>query len=283
LPAKDGELVAEDEDLQVLGGPAAGKQRKELDGPAQREVGESWHHRVTSVMRLSEGVTVLGDVGLELAAHRLCRSIRTPRVRAVVFDIGGVLEIATDSDLEGRWERRLGLRRGEFFARLRRSGLVRDANLGRVSEEEFVQALGRLHGLDQPTTAELLADLWNWYVGELNTEMADYFQRLRPRYRTAILSNGAAGGRREEERRYGFASIADVLVYSYEVGIEKPDQRIYEITCERLGVHPGEVVFLDDLEANVVAARKLGMRAVLFKSTSQAITDVEACLADSAD
>jgi hypothetical protein len=42
LPAKDGELVAEDEDLQVLGGPAAGQQRKELDGAAQREVGESY-------------------------------------------------------------------------------------------------------------------------------------------------------------------------------------------------------------------------------------------------
>jgi FMN phosphatase YigB (HAD superfamily) len=164
-------------------------------------------------------------------------------VRAVAFDIGGVLEVPTDNDLDGRWEQRLELQPGEFFERLRHSGLGRDANLGRVSEAEFAQALGPLYGLDQPTTEELLTDLWDWYVGELNTEMADYFQRLRPRYRTAILSNAAAGGRREEERRYGFANMADVLVYSYEVGIEKPDQRIYEITCERLDVHPSDVVF----------------------------------------
>ena len=202
--------------------------------------------------------------------------------RAVAFDIGGVLEIPTDRDLDSRWEQRLGLQRGEFFERLRQSGLGRDANLGRVSEEEFAQALGRLYGLDQPTTEELLADLWDWYVGELNTEMAEYFQRLRRRYRTAILSNAAAGGRREEDRRYGFAKMADVLVYSYEVGIEKPDRRIYEITCERLGIQPAEVVLLDDLEANVIAAREIGMRAVLFQSTTQAITEVEACLADSA-
>jgi epoxide hydrolase-like predicted phosphatase len=143
--------------------------------------------------------------------------------------------------------------------------------------------LGRLYGLDQPTIEELLVDLWDWYVGELNTELADYFQRLRPRYRTAILSNAAAGGRREEDRRYGFAAMADVLVYSYEVGIEKPDRRIYEITCERLGVRPGEVVFLDDLEANVAAARQLGMRSVLFQHTTQAITEVEACLAGCID
>jgi epoxide hydrolase-like predicted phosphatase len=69
---------------------------------------------------------------------------------------------------------------------------------------------------------------------------------------------------------------------SYEVGIEKPDQRIYEITCERLDVRPSEVVFLDDLEVNVVAARRLGMRAVFFQSTAQAITDVEAYLTGSA-
>ena len=212
---------------------------------------------------------------------RGCQPVKARAARAVAFDIGGVLEVTTDSDLDGRWERRLGLRPGEFFRRLRRSGLGRDANLGRVSEAEFARALGRLYGLDRAATRELLADLWDWYVGELNTDMADYFRRLRPRYRTAILSNAAAGGRREEDRRYGFANLADVLVYSCEVGIEKPDPRIYELTCQRLGVAPGEVVFLDDLEVNVAAARGLGMRAVRFRSTAQAIADVEACRADS--
>jgi hypothetical protein len=52
-------------------------------------------------------------------------------VRAVAFDIGGVLEGSTDTGLEGRWEQRLGLRSGEFFQRLRQSGLGSDANLGR--------------------------------------------------------------------------------------------------------------------------------------------------------
>ena len=86
-------------------------------------------------------------------------------VRAVVFDIGGVLELPTHTDLDGRWERRLGLAPGEFFARLGRSGLGGAANLGRVSETEFGQRLGGLYGLDAPTTAELLEDLWDWYVG----------------------------------------------------------------------------------------------------------------------
>ena len=198
--------------------------------------------------------------------------------QAVVFDIGGVLELPVDDGFAARWERRLGLEPGELLARLRRSGLGRAANLGQVSEAQLARAMAALYGLDQGATDELLDDLWDWYVGEPNTEMIGYFRGLRPRCRTAILSNAAAGGRRQEQARYGFDELADVRVYSYEVGLAKPDPRIYLLACERLGVPPGQAVFLDDLEANVVAARAVGMRAVLFQSTAQAITDVEAWL-----
>jgi hypothetical protein len=127
--------------------------------------------------------------------------------RAVVFDIGGVLEVPTDTDLDGRWERRLGLRPGEFFQRLRRSGLGREANLGRRSAAEFAQALGRLYGLDEPTTDELLAELWDWYVGELNTEMADYFPAAgRPSERGGVPGRpGAQCGGRQPARDAGGA------------------------------------------------------------------------------
>lgn len=112
----------------------------------------------------------------------------------MAFDIGGVLEVPVDTRFDERWERRLGLAPGVFFERLRRSGLGRAANLGLVTEAGLAAGLAELYGLDRPTTGELLGDLWDWYVGELNAGMAEFFRRLRPRYRTAILSNAAAGG-----------------------------------------------------------------------------------------
>lgn len=202
-------------------------------------------------------------------------------VRAVVFDIGGVLEHHGDIGFAARWERRLGLEPGELFRRMGRSGLGEDANLGRISEDGYARAVGALFGLDRRRTAELLDDLWDWYAGELNAEVADFFRSLRPRYRTAILSNAAAGGQRLEEARYHLSAMADVLVFSFEEGIEKPDHRIYRRTCERLGVRPEEAVFLDDREENVVAARQVGLRAVRFRGTAQAIADVQGCLRDS--
>ena len=62
-------------------------------------------------------------------------------------------------------------------------------------------------------------------------------------------------------------------------GVEKaPDQRIFELTSERLSVQPVEMIFLDDVEVHVKAARAFGIHAILFQETSQAIADIQACL-----
>jgi putative hydrolase of the HAD superfamily len=124
-----------------------------------------------------------------------------------------------------------------------------------------------------------MADLWAEYLGTLNAELAAYFAGLRPRYKTAILSNSFVGAREKEQARYGFGDLCDLIVYSHEEGMQKPERRFYELACERLGVQPAEVVFLDDVEVCVAAARELGMHAILFRDTAQAIADLQACLA----
>jgi putative hydrolase of the HAD superfamily len=199
----------------------------------------------------------------------------------VVFDIGGVLERTDGWEvLAARWDARMGFPPGEFEARLRGSGLGRDAALGRIQEEAFNRALGELYGMDRPLLEEFVADQWDWYVGELDAEVAGYFRRLRPRYRTAMLSNSMVGARHEEEARYGFAAMTDLLVYSHEEGIAKPEPAIYRLTCERLGVRPDESVFVDDTEACVTAARELEMRGVLFRTAGQALAQIDGCLAE---
>jgi HAD superfamily hydrolase (TIGR01509 family) len=71
-------------------------------------------------------------------------------------------------------------------------------------------------------------------------------RRSRPRYRTGILSNSLVGARVREHFANGFQDICDVLVYSHEEGMAKPDSRVYQLICERLGVAPRETVFVDD-------------------------------------
>ena len=137
--------------------------------------------------------------------------------------------------------------------------------------------LGTILGLDEETALEFLRDLE--VQKELNHDLAAFLKSLRPRYKTAILSSNAWPGARKQYARNQFEELVDTVIYSCEEGIAKPEPAIYHLTCQCLVVRPEEALFLDDVEDFVEGARRLGMRAVLFQHTTQAITDVQAYLA----
>ena len=68
------------------------------------------------------------------------------------------------------------------------------------------------------------------------------------------------------------------IVISAEVGMMKPEQRIYEHTLEKVGVAPGEAVFIDDMPDNIAAAKAVGMHGIRFVSREQALAELEALL-----
>lgn len=200
-------------------------------------------------------------------------------IKAVVFDIGDVLErVQPVSAWTDPWVARLGLA-SEALERAWDSIDPDDLiGIGKLTEVEFSARWATALGLSEEQAGAFMADMWDWYCGEPDTALIEYFTALRPRYLTGILSNSADGARREEERRYGFPALVDVLIYSHEVGMTKPDPQIYTLTCAQLGVEPGEVVFLDDMPINVDAANRLGMHGVLHVGTAESIKAIDALL-----
>ena len=198
-------------------------------------------------------------------------------IRAVVFDIGGVLEITPDLGLDRRWETRLGLPDGEILARMR--DIWRAGSIGTITLDDVHEALGDRLGLDDQKVAQYMADLWREYLGTANSELIEYARGLRPRYRTGIVSNSFVGAREREQAAYGFEDLVEEIVYSHEAGFSKPDPRIYALICTRLSVPPGEMVFLDDAEACVAGARDVGIHAVRYQDNAQAIAEIEELLA----
>jgi epoxide hydrolase-like predicted phosphatase len=196
--------------------------------------------------------------------------------RAVVFDIGGVLEFTPPMGMAEKWADQLGLAPSELPERL--GAVFAAGQVGALTEAEVHGRIGQILALGPPDVDAFMGDLWTEYLGTLNAELTTYFAGLRPAYRTGIISNSFVGARERERERYGFEQLTDEIVYSHEVGISKPDLRIYEITCERLGVFPEEMIFLDDVEPNVAAAQDLGAHGILFTSTAQAITDIKSAL-----
>ena len=79
------------------------------------------------------------------------------------------------------------------------------------------------------------------------------------------------GAREREIAAYHFDEMTELIIYSHEVGIQKPNPRIFELACERLHISPQAMIFLDDVEVIVKAAQELGIHAIRSKrSTARA-------------
>lgn len=176
-------------------------------------------------------------------------------IRAVVFDIGGVLEITPDLGVTHLWETRLGLPAGELDERM--SDVWAGGSIGTITEDDVHQAIKDRLGLNVQQLAAFMADLWREYLGTANTELIEYARRLRPRYRTGLLSNSFVGAWEREQAAYGFEDLVDEIVYSHEASMSKPDPRIYALVRARLDVHPRQTVLVDDDADQWLAARQL--------------------------
>lgn len=83
--------------------------------------------------------------------------------------------------------------------------------------------------------------------------------------RTALLSNSWGGG----YPRHLFPDLFDVVVISGEVGMRKPEERIFRHAMKLIGLEPAECVFVDDIEGNIAAARALGLAAVHHRTAEE--------------
>jgi putative hydrolase of the HAD superfamily len=113
-----------------------------------------------------------------------------------------------------------------------------------------------------------------------NQPMLDLMRDLGARgYRMAILTNNVREWEELWRAKLPVDEIFELIVDSAWVGMRKPEPGIYRLTLERLGgVAPERALFVDDNELNVEAARELGMHAVHFRSTDQAIEEIRKLL-----
>lgn len=133
--------------------------------------------------------------------------------------------------------------------------------------------VGGLLGVTFPDVPALIeADLDSWT--DVDDDMVALVGELADEGRTLGLLSNIIGDLvpRFEARHGAWLARFDALVYSCDIGVAKPDPRAYAICAERLGVKPADVLFFDDAERNVHAARAAGMRAELFTSRTQVRT-----------
>jgi glucose-1-phosphatase len=199
---------------------------------------------------------------------------RPAAVRAVVWDLGGVILRTVDWTRRSQWEDRLGLPRMQLTRMVFESETSRRATLGQATDDDVWYSLTAALSLDPTTTQQLRRDFFA--DDRIDATLMEFIRRLRARVQVGMITNAWPGVRHALETTFAIAGAFDPLIVSAEVGMAKPDPRIYQLALERLGVEPAEAVFVDDFEDNVAGARWVGMQAVHFTTAAQAMSAVRA-------
>ena len=194
-------------------------------------------------------------------------------IQALIFDFGSVLVQMGDPAPRQALAEQLGIPLKELYRLVFDSETASRAMVGELTIEQHWQAVGETLGVTVDELPALKARFWA--ADRINTELVDYIRTLRPRYKVGLLSNAWNDLRQVMQQRFGFDGLFDELVISAEVGLAKPDPRIFHLAVERLGVQPAEAVFVDDVLANVEAARAVGLHAIHYLDNPQLFEALE--------
>jgi len=132
-------------------------------------------------------------------------------------------------------------------------------DLGEITSDEMLTALG-FEGDTAAIGREYLDTI------ELNAGFREFIAAAGQKYKLAILSNDSASWSGYIRGKHDIDRHFDVISVSGELKIAKPDERIFLMTAEKLGVMPEECIYVDDIEKNLKTAAKIGMNAILMKT-----------------
>jgi putative hydrolase of the HAD superfamily len=192
-------------------------------------------------------------------------------LKAIVFDYGKVLSLPPT---EAQWQV-LSTRFGKPLQEFQQIywGNRAELDRGTLDNVAYWQKVGKDCGFTiSDAEAEELVEHDNAQWTNENPEMLALARDLqRAGYKTAILSNMEHRMLAAMRKKLKWLDEFDVQIYSCEVGTVKPEAKIFQGCCERLGCRPEEALFLDDKKANTEGAKKIGMQAYVYHSAVDAV------------
>ncbi len=197
-------------------------------------------------------------------------------IKAVIWDLGGVIVRTMDTSFRAAWEARLNLQAGELHDIVFDGPAGRSASVGQAGPDEVWTAIAERFDLSGDECAKLREDFWRG--DRVDHHLVAFIARIRQGTKSGLISNAWLSLRTLIEDEWEIDHLFDDVLISAEAGIKKPDPEIYERSLANLDVQPENAVFVDDFKANLCAAEDLGMKTVWFQSASQSIEAVEVFL-----
>ena len=184
-------------------------------------------------------------------------------IKGIIFDYGGVLWDMR-FEVTRLLEREHGLRDRLILETLYGTDAWRKLEVGVGDREQW---LSDAHSLLEAEAGKPLPPLHRHWQEQQQLILPNLhlIERLRPPYRTAVLSNADSTLMDRLTNHHRVHHLFDDIICSADVGVAKPDAAIYRLSAQRLGLPPEECVFVDDLDVNVEAARATGMHGICFR------------------
>ncbi len=197
-------------------------------------------------------------------------------IKAIIFDMGGVILRTEDKSSRSALAQRFGLSRSEIEDLVFNSPSAIAATVGQIGEREHWQIVWDNLKVAEEERPTCEAAFWDGDV--LDGDLLDFLRSQQGKRTTALLSNAWSGARDALTYRYPCIDAFDVSVFSYEVKLAKPDPAIYRFILDRVGVQPQNAIFLDDNADNITSAGKMGIHAIRFLNTTQALSEIRSLI-----
>jgi putative hydrolase of the HAD superfamily len=200
-------------------------------------------------------------------------------IKAIIFDFGGVCFSPGNSEQlikEAFFNSRLPKLKLltlilDFKKRKMIKDVVHEFNAGCVDEMTFWEKIKMIthYDFNEKELKKIILSLHRPIKPVMNI-----VKRLEKRYKLGLLTNNNSW-LEDLNKKYKFYRYFDEVVNSFDVKASKPSRKIYYIILKRLGVKPKECIFIDDKKENIDAAKKIGMKVILYKNPKNLIKQLK--------
>jgi epoxide hydrolase-like predicted phosphatase len=199
-------------------------------------------------------------------------------IRAIVFDIGGVLLRTEDRTFRQELANKYSLQASALESLVFDSKAASASTIGQVSEAAVWRNVAKNLAISPQALEKFKISFWAG--DQLDRDLIMFLKAIRPKYTTALLSNAWKGARAQLAEKCGIkeGETVDHILISSELGVAKPDPQIYEILAETVNCQFNEIIFVDDFIENIIAAKDLGIWAIHYQPGEKLIPKIEGIL-----
>lgn len=197
------------------------------------------------------------------------------KIRTVFFDFGGVIQRTEYQAPRQHLAQRFGMEYDDIDRLVFNSPSALKATVGEIDVKTHWQEIARRLNIKGNGIETFETD---FFAGDvIDHSIVQFLKSLHPHFRTGLISN-AWSDMREYLKRKKIDEVFDTLTISAEVGVAKPDEKIYLLALEQAQVEASEAVFVDDVLANIEACEQVGMKGILFKDPHESMEQLRKLL-----